>query len=119
MTTTLRMQTITAALLCVPAAIAAGRAGAQPGGEAKVPRAITTVDGKPATPKDVPFRHGEELTFAGSWMNINVGTGVLTVQTDATFDGKPAIRLKADVKSNARKKYTIDAGSCTCVCVRA
>lgn len=71
-------------------------------GSGTVARATTLIDGKPASPKDVPFMHGEELTFSGTWMNINVGTGILSVETDTTFDGKPAIRLKGDVKSNAR-----------------
>ncbi len=100
MTKTLRFQTLTAALLSAPAALAADIAASPVGGS--VTRAITTIDGKPVSPNDVPFMHGEELTFTGTWMNISVGTGVMTVETDATFDGKPAIRLKADVKSNAR-----------------
>lgn len=70
-------------------------------GTAPVPRSITKIDGVPVTPKDVPFLHGESLTYSATWMNMSVGEATMTVDTNATFEGKPAIHLKGSAKSNS------------------
>ena len=64
------------------------------------PRSIATIDGKPVFPRDTPFMAGESLTYAADWMNISVGEATMTVDTNATYEGSPAIHLKAEAKSN-------------------
>ncbi len=67
---------------------------------ARTPRSMATIDGVEVTPSAPPFAHGETLTFEASWNRINVGQATMTVDTGGTFEGRPAIHLKASAKSN-------------------
>ena len=58
------------------------------------PKSVTTLNGKAVTPVDTPFRHGETLTLAASYMGINAGLATMTVDTGGNFSGRPAIHVK-------------------------
>lgn len=62
-------------------------------------RSVTLLDGVPATPSNIPFRDGESLTFTATWTGISVGDATMSVDTNGTFEGKPAIHLKAKASS--------------------
>lgn len=64
-----------------------------------VTRSVTLLDGQPASPTNIPFRDGESLTFTATWTGISVGDATMTVDTGGTFEGKPAIHLKASASS--------------------
>lgn len=63
------------------------------------PRSVTLLDGKPVSPSNIPFHDGESLTFTATWTGITVGDATMTVDTGGTFEGKPAIHLKATASS--------------------
>lgn len=67
--------------------------------EAPATRSVTLLDGQPATPSNIPFHDGESLTFTATWTGISVGDATMTVDTGGTFEGKPAIHLKASASS--------------------
>lgn len=63
-------------------------------------RSVTLLDGVPTQPSNIPFRDGESLTFSATWTGISVGDATMTVDTSGTFEGKPAIHLKAKASSS-------------------
>lgn len=84
------------------------------GGGPTIARATTTIDGKPVKPKRRPFIGGEHLTLSGSYGVIPAGEMTLTVQTNATFAGRPAIKLELIAKTTGMVRHVIlnvdDAG---------
>lgn len=63
------------------------------------PDSVTLIDGKPAPPPSAPFASGESLTYEVNWMGIDVGSATSIVETGVTFEGRPAIHLKANASS--------------------
>ena len=57
------------------------------------PRSITLIDGAPSDPGEAPFGKGEVLTYSADWKGIHVGELSSNVETNTTYDGKPAIHL--------------------------
>ena len=96
---------ITAAALliaagCLAASAFAADADEPPPVTGPVTRSQTLLDGVAATPTTAPFRDGEKLVYNAYWNGISVGSAVMTVETEGTFEGRPAIHLKGTAKSS-------------------
>ncbi|MBN1879782.1 DUF3108 domain-containing protein [bacterium] len=46
------------------------------------------------------FRYGESLTYVVSWMGINAGTITITLDVDASSNGKPALKMVVTGSTN-------------------
>lgn len=57
-----------------------------------------------------PFRTGERLTYAISYLNVRAGTAVLEVQDASPVDGRAALKLVSTAKSSSvlSKIYPVD-----------
>lgn len=73
------------------------------------PESVTLIDGQPAPPPSAPFAAGETLTYEVEWMGIDVGSATSIVETGTTFDGKPAIHLKASASSGRAFSFVKNA----------
>lgn len=65
-----------------------------------LPKSVPMIDGTPATIDQIPFGHGETLTYNASWMGMAVGNATMKVESGATFEGKPAIHISGSAKSS-------------------
>ena len=78
-----------------------------------VPRSITLLDGVPTLPSIAPFRDGESITLRATYKGMTAGNATMTVDTGGTYEGRPAIHLKAKAASGGMLSYVItikDAG---------
>lgn len=87
------------ATLALSAAALADAKDAEVPSEVPVKRSVTLLDGVPTEPMEAPFRDGESLTFTATWGGITVGDATMKVDTAGTFEGQPAIHLKATASS--------------------
>jgi hypothetical protein len=66
--------------------------------------------GGPMYPDLRPFRTGERLTYAISYLNVRAGTAVLEVQNASPVDGRATLKLVSTAKSSSvlSKIYPVD-----------